>query len=393
MKIALGIREFLPEKGGAERYCYDLMNFLAGKGLEVHIFSSAFPERDHRLCFRQVPVIPYPKSLQVLSFAVNCRRMMGEEQFDVIMGVGDTLSADLLQPHGGVHWKWFWRGLEGYRKPVPWIFKFIGRALSLKQWAKGIIEDAPYAKAKKVIAISEMVRRDMVDYYGISADRMAVIYNGVDTVRFHPRNRRYRGEIRSSYGLSADDLLLLFVSHNFRLKGLRYLIQALSLIRAKKSNVKLLVVGRDRAEPYCRLAKKMGCANDVLFAGGVPDLDRYYASADILVHPTFYDPCSLAVLEALASGLPVITTRYNGAGGIISEGKEGFVLDDPRDVEALAEKILYLADSMRFKNASTAARRLAVKFSHKTSDQKLLDVMKSIEASPTGDRNYQRMKR
>jgi len=388
MKIALGIREFLPEKGGAERYCYDLMNFLAGKGLNVHIYSAAFPKRDRRLYFHQVPVIPYPKSLQVLSFAVNCRRMMREEEFDCIMGVGDTLSADLLQPHGGVHWKWFWRGLEGYRKPFPWVFKLLGRSLSPKQWAKGIIEDAPYAKAKKVVAISEMVRRDISDYYGIPANRMVVIYNGVDTVRFHPRNKSYREKIRSYYGLSSKDVLLLFVSHNFRMKGLRYLIKALSLVREKKSNVKLVVVGRDRAEPYRRVAKKFGCEENVFFAGGVRDLERYYAGADILVHPTFYDPCSLVVLEALASGLPVITTSRNGAGGIIKDGLEGYVLDDPRDVEALAEAIFSFVDPKRLTKASDAARRLAVRSSQERSYQQMLEAMKSIAALPNSLREF-----
>jgi len=393
MKIALGIREFLPEKGGAERYCYDLMHFLAAKGLEVHIYSSAFPARDRRLCFRKVPVIPHLKSLQCLSFAVNCRRMMREERFDVIMGIGDTLDADLLQPHGGVHWKWFWRGIDGYRKPVPWIFKLLGRVLSPKQWAKGLIEDAPYAKAKKIIAISEMVHRDIVDCYGIPADRMIVIYNGVDIERFHPRNRRYREEVRSRYGLNSKDLLLLFVSHNFRLKGLRYLIQAIPLLKGKKGDIKLLVIGRDRAGPYRRLAKKVGCADDVLFAGGVKDLERYYAGADILVHPTFYDPCSLVVLEALASGLPVITTRRNGAGGIIEDGLEGFVLDNPRDVEALAEKILYLVDPIRLEEASAAARRLAERYSQQRSYQTMLEAMKSIAASHNDHRNFPGMKR
>jgi UDP-glucose:(heptosyl)LPS alpha-1,3-glucosyltransferase len=378
MKIALGIREFLPEKGGAERYCYDLMHFLAGKGLEVHIYSSAFPERDRRLCFHQVPIIPHPKSLQVLSFAVNCRRMMREEKFDCIMGVGDTLYADLLQPHGGVHWKWFWRGLAGYRKPFPWVFKFLGRSLSPKQWAKGIIEDAPYAKAKKVIAISEMVYRDISDYYGIPADRMAVIYNGVDTEYFHPRNKKYREGVKSRYGFNSEDLVLLFVSHNFRLKGLRYLIQALALIKRKKENVKLLVIGRDRAEPYRRLAKKLGCADDILFTGGVKDLERYYASADILVHPTFYDPCSLVVLEALASGLPVITTRRNGAGGIVSDGQEGFVLDDPKNVYVMAEKILSLSQPGTLKKAARAARRLAQRYSHQRCYQEMMQVFQKI---------------
>jgi UDP-glucose:(heptosyl)LPS alpha-1,3-glucosyltransferase len=382
MKIALGIREFLPEKGGAERYCYDLMNFLVEKGIDVHVYSSAFPKRPPRLRFRKVPAIPHPKSLNALSFAVNCRRMMKEEQFDCIMGVGDTLYADILQPHGGVHWKWFWRGIEGYRKPVPWVFKFIGRSLSPKQWTEGFIENAPYAKAKKVIAISEMVRRDIVDYYGIPEDRIAVIYNGVDTERFHPRNTKYREDIRGRYGVRPEDLLLLFVSHNFKLKGLRYLVQALTFMKKNRENIKLLVIGRDQAGPYHHLAKKIGCADSVFFTGAVKDLERYYAGADILVHPTFYDPCSLVVLEALASGLPVITTRRNGTGELISAGRAGFVLDDPRDVETLAEKILYLVDPVRLHEASVAARRLAVKFSQKRSYQQMLKTMKSIAALP-----------
>lgn len=259
------------------------------------------------------------------------------------------------------------------------MVKFLGRVFSLKQWAEGIVEDAPYRKgAKQIVAISEMVKRDVVDYYGIPEDRIVVVYNGVDTEHFHPRNRSYRKEIRERYGLRSEDFVLLFVSHNFRLKGLRYLIQALALIQRKRQNVKLLVIGRDRAGPYRRLARKMGCENDVLFAGGINDLERYYSSADMLVHPTFYDACSLVVLEALASGLPVITTRYNGAGWIISEGKEGFVLDDPRNVKALAEKILVLSVSNKLEETSRAARELAQQFSHQRCYRNMLEVLKNL---------------
>ena len=139
-----------------------------------------------------------------------------------------------------------------------------------------------------------------------------------------------------------------------------------------------MVVGRDNNAPYWHFAKKMGCEEDVFFAGGVRDLERYYPSADILVHPTFYDACSLVVLEALASGLPVITTRYNGAGGIISDGREGFVLEDPKKVGILAEKILYLSDPKKLKEASIAARSLAKEYPLKTSYQAMLEAMQAI---------------
>lgn len=382
MKIALGIRDFYHSKGGAERYLVDLMQFLAQEGHEVHVFAHRFDQGINDLYLHKINVFPLLKGLRILSFAFKCYQQMRQDNFDVIMGVGNTWGADLLQPHGGVHWKWFWRSLRAYRKPWLWGVKLLGRIFSLKQWVEGIVEDAPYRTGvKKIVAISEMVKKDIVDYYGIPEDDVEVIYNGVDIEHFHPRNKQYREEIRNRYGLSPQDIVLIFVSHNFRLKGLRYLIQALSLIKKKNGNVKLLVVGRDNIRPYRRLAKKMGCEDDVFFAGGVKDLERYYPSADILVHPTFYDACSLVVLEALASGVPVITTKNNGAGGILSDGKEGFVLEDPREVGTLTEKILYLADPVKFKEVSVAARALAEQFPQKKSYQAMLDALTSTMAS------------
>ncbi|MBN1255770.1 MAG: glycosyltransferase family 4 protein [Deltaproteobacteria bacterium] len=379
MKIALGIRNFSPAKGGAERYLVELTQFLVQEGHEVHVFTHSFDKRIEGLYLHNVTLFPFPKGLRILSFASKCHKLMKRDNFDVIIGVGNTWQADLLQPHGGVHWKWFWRSLKAYQSPWLWGAKFLGRVLSPKQWIEGIVEDAPYRTGvKQIVAISEMVKRDIVDYYGIPEKKVVVIYNGVDTEYFHPRNKKYRKKIRSQYGLGAQDVVLIFVAHNFRLKGLRCLIQALPLIKKKNEKIKLLVVGRDNNDPYRRLAKKMGCESDVFFAGGVRYLERYYPSADILVHPTFYDACSLVVLEALASGVPVITTQYNGAGGIIADGKEGFVLEDPRKVEILAKKILYFADPIKLKEASSAARNLAKRYPLKTSYGAMLKTMQSI---------------
>ncbi|OGP54810.1 MAG: hypothetical protein A2Y65_12065 [Deltaproteobacteria bacterium RBG_13_52_11] len=387
MKIALGMRDFSPEKGGAERSMAELMGFLSKAGHEVHIFSHRFGQVANSLFLHRVPVIPFPKSLRVLSFAWRCDHMMKSEDFDVIIGVGNTFQADLLQPRGGVHWSWFWKGLQAYENPLIWAAKFLGRVLSPKQWAQGIIEDAPYRKASKIVAISEMVKQDIVDHYRIPDERIDVIYTGIDT-RFKPRTGKLREEIRRQYAISPNEFVILFSAHNFRLKGLKNLIRSVAQVKRKKRGVKLLVLGRDRKNPYERLAHKLGCEEEVIFAGGVKEPEKYYAAADILVHPTFYDPCSRVVLEALASGLPVITTRSNGAGWIITEGKEGFVLDDSRDVEALAEKILYLVDPIRLKEASAAARRLAERYSQKRSYQTMLEAIKSIVASHYDDRNF-----
>ena len=377
MRIALGMRDFSPEKGGAERSMAELMGFLSKAGHEVHLFSHRFGTVANSFCLHKVPVIPFPKSLRVLSFAWCCHHMMKSDDFDVIMGVGNTLYADLLQPRGGVHWSWFWKGLQAYDNPVVWAAKFLGRILSPKQWAQGIIEDIPYRKASIIVAISEMVKRDIVEHYRIPDERIKVIYTGIDE-RFKPGTPKLREEIRRQYAIDPDEFVILFSSHNFRLKGLKYLIRALALVKQEKKRVRLLVLGKDRKDPYERLAQRLKCKEEVIFAGWVEEPEKYYVAADILVHPTFYDPSSRVVLEALASGLPVITTRSNGAGWIVSEGKEGFVLDDPRDVEMMAANIVYFTDPKRLKQTSLAALRLARRYSQQRCYQELLQVLQDI---------------
>jgi UDP-glucose:(heptosyl)LPS alpha-1,3-glucosyltransferase len=376
IRFAIGLRDFSKEKGGAERYLVDLCVRLAEEGYEVHVFAEKFGEEDSRFHYHTIKTIPYPKSLRLLSFAIRATKEIENGNYDITFGVGNTLKADVLQPHGGVHWAWFWRSLRAYENPFLWTIKFLGRILSLKQWINGWIEDTPYKRKSfsKIIAISDMVKRDIIRWYGISEDRIDVIYNGVDIERFHPRNHQYREEFRRKHGIG-NEFIVLFVSNNFRMKGLDYLIEALAEMRKENHpDFKLLILGRDQKEPYLRLAKKVGVFEEVIFAGSTDEPEKYYGAADILVHPTFYDACSLTVLEALASGLPVITTRWNGAGGILSDGQEGFVINDPRDVHHLAGRILTLSQPGTLQEASYAARRLAENYSYERCYQEMMKV-------------------
>jgi UDP-glucose:(heptosyl)LPS alpha-1,3-glucosyltransferase len=203
----------------------------------------------------------------------------------------------------------------------------------------------------------------MIRWYQIPEERITVVYNGVDIEHFHPRNRQYREEIRRRHGFG-DELVILFVSNNFRMKGLDFLIKALAKIRKEDHPpFKLLILGRDRQDSYLRLARENGMFEEVVFAGSTNEPEKYYGASDFLVHPTFYDACSLTVLEALASGLPVITTKSNGASGIITQGQEGFVISDPRGEKILIEKISFLLDRERVEKASIAARHLAESYS------------------------------
>ena len=365
IRFAIGLRDFSKEKGGAERYLVDLCARLAGEGYEVHVFAEKFGEEDPRFHYHAIKTIPFPKSLRLLSFAIRATKEIENGKYDITFGVGNTLKADVLQPHGGVHWAWFWRSLRAYRNPIVWMIKFLGRIFSPKQWVSGWVEDAPYhaKRLRTVIAISGMVKRDMMRWYRIPGERIQVVYNGVDIERFHPRNRQYREEVRRRYGIG-DEFVILFVSNNFRMKGLVLLLKALAEIKKENSpSFKLLVLGRDRQDYYFSLAREMGIVEEVIFVGSAHEPEKYYGASDLLVHPTFYDACSLTVLEALASGLPVVTTASNGASGIITQGQEGFVISAPRDGQALGEKISFFLNREKLEKASIAARYLAESYS------------------------------
>jgi UDP-glucose:(heptosyl)LPS alpha-1,3-glucosyltransferase len=339
---------------------------MAAEGYEVHVYSERRDEEATGILFHSVKTIPFPKSLRLLSFAIRATKEIENGNYDITFGVGNTLKADILQPHGGVHWAWFWRSLRAYDHPILWTIKFLGRIFSLKQWVGGWVEDAPYQgkRFRAIIAISDMVKQDMIRWYRIPEEKITVVYNGVDVDRFHPRNRQYREEIRGRHNVGPGDLVILFVSNNFQMKGLGFLIKALATIKKDPpSPFKLLVLGRDRRGSYLSLAKDMGIFEEVIFAGSTKEPERYYGASDLLVHPTFYDACSLTVLEALASGLPVITTRCNGASGIITIGREGFVISNPRDSRTLGQQISFFFDKELMEKASTASRRLAEYYS------------------------------
>ena len=388
-RFAIGLLDFSKKRGGAERYIVDLCTRLADEGYEVHVYAKRRDEKDPRIHFHSVKTIPFPKSLQLLSFAIKTTKAIENGNYDITFGVGNTLKADILQPHGGVHWAWFWRSLRAYDNPILWMIKILGRIFSLKQWTGGWIQDAPYRKKslQKIIAISDMVKQDMMHWYQIPEEKITIIYNGVDIERFHPRNRQYREEIRGRHGIG-DEIVILFVSNNFRMKGLVFLMRALADLKKEGSpHFKLLVLGRDRKPPYIRLAKKLGISEEVVFAGSTDEPEKYYGAADFLVHPAFYDSFSLVVLEAIASGLPVITTPTTGASGILSHGEDGFVIRKMRDLEELKMAIRYFSNENVRHHASPLGRIKAEMYSDKVNFSEIDRVFKDTihTCLPKGD--------
>jgi UDP-glucose:(heptosyl)LPS alpha-1,3-glucosyltransferase len=192
-------------------------------------------------------------------------------------------------------------------------------------------------RLRAVICNSEMVREEIAARFATPRERLELIRNCVDAEAFHPRLRgEMRDAVRQQLGVPRQARVLLHVGSGFERKGVRALLR--SVARAKDSPW-AVVVGRDkRAARYVALARRLGLAERVRFVGAVSDVRPYYAAADAFVLATLYDPQPNAVLEAMACGLPVVTTRKCGAAELIEEGESGFVRD-ALDIGGIAEAI------------------------------------------------------
>ena len=208
---------------------------------------------------------------------------------------------------------------------------------------------------RRIVAISERVRTQLKQYYGVPDEKIVTIPNGINLTRFDPSNARSRAEVREGFGLSQDVPLVLFVGSQYRLKGLEFAIRSLSEMQTEAF---LLVVGGDTAAPFKRLAEQLGVSDRVIFAGARSDLPKIYTAADALVLPTLYETFALVCLEAMASGLPVLASPVGGIEDYLRDGENGFhIRRDPQDIAQKLDRVLndsQLHASLRERGLATA---------------------------------------
>jgi UDP-glucose:(heptosyl)LPS alpha-1,3-glucosyltransferase len=262
--------------------------------------------------------------------------------------------------------------------------------LSVKNKVRHWIESAPFRLNPRptIIAISQMIRSDMASFYGINEKEIQLIYNGVDTEKYNVDTRkRMRGLMRRQLGISDDHIAFLFISYDLRKKGIAPLIKATAELKeANFRNLKVLVVGERPYRSVVRLVSRLGLKDIVLFMGPTTNPEGYYANCDVLVLPTYYDACSLVVIEAMCCGLPVITTVFNGAAGIISNGKDGYVISHPPAHPELARAMKTLMSQERLKEMSKAASSTGKKYSIKQNHLRMMMEFDRLIESRHGDR-------
>ncbi|MBI4825074.1 MAG: glycosyltransferase family 4 protein [Nitrospirae bacterium] len=329
MKIALIRKNYTPY-GGAENYLRQVAAGLSDKGHDIHILSAGdWSETEFQA--HNIRTISSPSLLSNILFSMNIKSFLEKEAFDSVVSFERTGYGDIYRAGDGCHKEWL-----NKRKKYEPFHKRISFAVNPHHRMLLYLEKKTFENSKIIIANSNMVKKDITKNYSIPPEKIHVIYNGVDLEKFQPADDGKKAALKYSMGLQGRKVIL-FAGADLDRKGLPVLLKAFSLMKDK--GVKLLVAGKDAKKRHISSANKLGIKEDVIFWGPEKDITKLYAAADIFVLPTIYDPFSNATIEAMASGLPVITTSNNGASELIDNGVEGYVVKDPADHKLIAEKI------------------------------------------------------
>lgn len=371
--------------GGGERFASEITERLAADGaFDIHVFANKWVEGSSPITFHKVPIVRFPRFLRPLSFAMYAGRMIGKGGFDLVHSHERLLSADIFSLHCVPHAGW----VRDVRKKRPSGFDLAMISVEKRMLAHG---SSSWFLPVSTIAM-EAFRRE----YGELPGTWKPMHPGVDLKRFStPPLSECRAEVRERNSIGHNDFLILFVGMNFEVKGLDTVIKALALSRAAApgANIRLLVVGRGDEEKYKKMAAGLGVDGAVSFAGVRSEgLERYYRAADLFAMPSKYDTFGMVVLEAMASGKPVLISGNVGAKDLVEEGVNGFVLKDGEDPEAAATRINALLDERKRRSMGEAALKTAARndWSVLAERMKALywDVLSRKGLAETGTGNY-----
>jgi len=368
MKIGIVIRTC--KTTGSSRYVVETSKHIAENN-ELHIFTNNWDPLDHRIIIHKIPTFTSNFYVWEAFFMTISTLVTKFYKFDVTLAQPTRyFSPDVAEM------QFVYRNWNDYRDknhiPVPNGDRFLP-----------FIEKYNIKRAKQVIAISESIKNEVLHYYHLPEERVNVIYNGVNTTDFTPENRsKYFNEIRDRHNISKEEIVLVFAGNPFVRKGLKYTIESLPHLKTK--NYKLLIIGGDdpNKQPYVEIIHDLGLDDKVIWLGITPEIKKYFAASDIFVLPTRYEPFGIVIAEAMASGLPVVTSKLAGAAELINDGNDGLHIIDPTDSVEIAEKLNYLiqSDNVR-KEMGRKARKKAENYSWENAAKQMLDVFEKAVRS------------
>ena len=350
MRIAL-VANHIHFRGGMERYCAELATVLCDQH-EVHLFTCEASDVPlDKVTVHLIRTASKPFAALFAQFYLKSSRMIRMEDFDIVHTIGGITARQniVTAQYCQAAWGDAIRHEPGAKEGINAYHQFMWRMT-------GYFERRAYTSPLTlgISANSQKTRRDLVQFYGADDAKIQVIYNGVDSTRFTSANTRYRNAVRQRYNIPGDALVVLFVGE-YKRKGLATVIRAVGRLQDKR--VHLLAVGKGDTLHYQTLAASAGIENQVTFAGPSRAIEQVFGTADMFAFPTYYEPFGMVITEAMASGLPVITSRSAGASEMITDGETGLLIDQPGNPEELSRKMaLLLADPPLCKDMGARAR-------------------------------------
>ena len=301
--------------GGVERATAGLLGALVAHGDDVHLLSPGHDPALPGVTHHRLALPPSPPPLRPLVLAAAVARARRRGTWDVVQSHERTLSQDVYRAGEGCHRAW----LEARGRRGRGAYNAVVLAL----------ERRVLTRTPRIVAIARAGKAEIERYYGVAPARVHVVYNGVDAARFEAAARA-RAAARAEAGLGDHAHALLFVGSGFERKGLATAIDALS----RMPDGHLMVIGKGDVAPYRAQAEEGGIGARVAWLGARPDVERWYAAADVVVLPTSYEPFGNVHLEALAAGVPIVTTTRAGGAEIVTEASGAVI--PPGDPAALA---------------------------------------------------------
>jgi glycosyltransferase involved in cell wall biosynthesis len=355
VKVCFISPEYLPLSGGTGAYVYYLSKELMKFGFSACIVTGYNESRDvkineqHHIFFLKSLKSPVVKSFL---FAASASRKLNKlrgsfpvdithvnlplvPSFAVPSGFGKTLISTVHST---------WKGEAEAIKGEPHSRLNSNEKFMVSfNWFLRIFEERMLERSNKIIAVSDFTRRELLQYYKVKEAKIRVIHNGVDVDKFQPAGDKRKA--KEALGFSPDDIAILSVGRLYARKGLFTLIESMPPVVRKFKNAKFIIAGKGLSNEMKKLVgytTKLGVKDNIVFTGYFPDkkLPKLYQAADIFAFSTFYENLPFAVLEALSTGLPVVTTKVGGIPEMIESGKNGFLVQ-PSNARELADRVLY----------------------------------------------------
>ncbi len=390
MKIALIIEHFDPSRGGAENYTFWLAEHLARRGHDVHAVCHDSARMRHKyqaahhgashdvqrsanagkspevaapdgVHVHRLPAIKLSTGIGFRQFGIAAKNWCRAFKPDIAHSMTLAWPGDLYHPHAGVYARIQQQSVSSRESPQSANFKrlmlqFSGKQRTLLTLERRCAQAAADQQPWKILCISPAMEADFRSIYSTAENKMTLLENPImipppQAQQIH----KVRQCFRELYALAPDDRVAVFVGHDFRRKGLSWAIRA---VAQSRTSWKLVVAGLGKVKNYIALAQELGISDRIKFIGPTRATGAVYSAGDALLLPTFYDSFGLVALEALAYGLPVISTRFLGCWTYIENHKLGTIVDSPRDCAAMAAALD--AVKLSFADRTDLARRATV---------------------------------